>query len=211
MLLRLCQKLIQFYRVFKLSCIAASLKQYSTLIFSKTGSHAGQAPFPEKDANMSLVSECHENSLSASGEETVAGHKSSIESDDNTIDNEIQTTTVLSGTVRPQNPQTSTPLRQDITVDLNSVTGAVGFSPVSRKNTGSSDSTGSSVGSSERPIRRSKRVSFIDPVNVRVPLVGFEVMEQRAKFTVSGREMYFRVYCYTLMIKHLRLNFIIGS
>ena len=84
-------------------------------------------------------------------------------------------------------PKTSTPkaevplVRRNI--DIDNLTGAVGFSPV--RSRGSTNSSYISTVSDDRPVRH-KKVSFLDPLNVRVPLVGFEVMEQRAKFTVSG-------------------------
>ena len=130
---------------------------------------------PRKEPKLSL-SEYAERSLSMSGEDRVSTHKPSINSDISTDSGEVQTNVIMSHTVPQQNPQTSTPIRQDvkIEVELNSATGAVGFSPVNR-----------SVGNTDGPTRRRKRVSFIDPLTLRVPLAGFEVMEQRAKFTVS--------------------------
>ncbi|XP_052815251.1 sorting nexin-16-like [Mya arenaria] len=89
-----------------------------------------------------------------------------------------------------QSPKTSTPnpelpsRSRSRNIQLDSDSGAVGFSPVRRRGTGSTISSESTGLLFERPSRRTKRVSFVDPLDIRVPLAGFEVMEQRAKFTV---------------------------
>lgn len=148
-------------------------------------SHGSSTPStPRKELKVSLSEYQTERSLSLSGEETPVAHRQSVNSSSGGSVEDIQSTVLLSRTIGPQNPQTSTPVHQNVSVNINQESGAVEFSPMARKDTGSTISTGSSVASSERPSRRSKRVSFIDPLNVRVPVVGFEVMEQRAKFTV---------------------------
>lgn len=113
---------------------------------------------------------------------------------DNCVTDDCQNA-VVSSSGEHENPKTSTPIRNDVQVDLNSCSGAVGFSPVTHRDTenaestvtfrdnGQPESTGSVVG---RSARQKKRVSFIDPVNVRVPVIGYEVMEPRTKFTVSN-------------------------
>ncbi|KAH3774505.1 sorting nexin-16-like isoform X2 [Dreissena polymorpha] len=90
-------------------------------------------------------------------------------------------------------PKTSTPKPTASTrssshignVDIESYTGAVGFSPVRRRGTESvGGSFTSTYSTTDRPSRSKKTVSFVDPLNLRVPVVGFEVMDQRSKFTV---------------------------
>lgn len=102
-----------------------------------------------------------QRSLTSSGEETLASTSKEQNGD-----------TAVCNT----GPKTSTPNKPDLNLDAEQ--GAVGFSPVGRHETNSTDS------SSDGEMLPKKKVTFINPLEVRVPLAGFEVMEQRAKFTV---------------------------
>lgn len=44
----------------------------------------------------------------------------------------------------------------------------------------------SNVSSSHSPTSESQNRGFADPNNIRIPIIGYEVMEERARFTVSG-------------------------
>lgn len=132
------------------------------------------AKSPHRNEPKLSLSEYH-TSLTSSGEETPL-----ISSQEKTTPKIAQKESKIKE--MESFPTTSTPIREDIHLD--SGAGAVGFSPVCRRDTGSTNAT-CSVDSSDFAERRRKRVSFVDPLDVRVPLVGYEVMEQRAKFTVS--------------------------
>jgi hypothetical protein len=131
---------------------------------------------PHRNEPKLSLSEYH-TSLSSSGEETPL-----ISSQEQTTPKIAQKDNTVRVTEMESFPTTSTPIRGDINVDT--CAGAVGFSPVTRQGTGSTNNS-RSADNSEFVERRKKRVSFVDPLDVKVPLIGYEVMEQRAKFTVS--------------------------
>lgn len=143
----------------------ASSDGHSTEISSNISPH-------KAEAKLSLSEYHTARSLSSSGEDTpfTSSQEKATPNTGNHIAREME-----------RLPTTSTPIRQDVVLDTGA--NAVGFSPVSRRGTGSTGSTTDSTGSTAE--RRKKSVSFVDPLDIRVPLVGFEVMEQRAKFTVS--------------------------
>ncbi|KAL4235067.1 Sorting nexin-16 [Mactra antiquata] len=142
---------------------------------------------PRRSEPKVSLSEYHTRSLSSSGAETDALSNNDVLNHDLSESANVSLRATSEETV----PKTSTPLRTDL--NINPVVGTVGFSPVENSRT-RSYSTVTSTGSTPARQRSStgttptrqrvKRVSFVDPLNVRVPLVGFEVMEQRAKFTV---------------------------
>ncbi|XP_045192373.2 sorting nexin-16-like [Mercenaria mercenaria] len=134
---------------------------------SSTGPH-------KNEAKLSLSEYHTARSLSSSGEESPL-----TSSQEKTTPNNAGKETKIRET--ETFPTTSTPIRQN--TDLDTDSRAVGVSPVTRRGTGSTNTT-CSTDSGDRAERRKKRVSFVDPLEVRVPLVGYEVMEQRAKFTV---------------------------
>lgn len=79
---------------------------------------------------------------------------------------------------RDQSPISNPSVQQSLHIDSKQ---CVGFSQVRRM---SGSSTGSSVDLSDISSTKLKDLTAIDPLDIRVPLVGFEMMEKRSKFTV---------------------------
>lgn len=66
---------------------------------------------------------------------------------------------------------------------------------------GMSSQTGSSMTSSASESPQPPTVGFVDTDNIRIPIVGYEVMEERARFTVMflGAIVLNCLYCYTCL------------
>lgn len=178
-----------------LSClnVSSDYKSNPNFVFlrsdKKVVSNTNAVSTPRRTEPKLSLSEYHTTkSLNSPGMESHVISVNDKVTNESSVNVDVSVRTVDEETV----PKTSTPVRSDLNIDPAS--GAVGFSPVRRRGTRSSSTLSSAESHIAR--RREKRVSFVDPLDVRVPLVGFEVMEQRAKFTVSksARSTFYTFY-----------------